>query len=120
MTYTGKERRRMNKSLLVAIGAGIFVLIVISTASLVIADRATTTANRSEDGFCIAVKLVEDGAVADAAVANSPGVSPTVKRIRTQQYKASIAFAFRLRDLGFHCDPPSRKVIQLVTRKASR
>lgn len=121
MSYDGpdrrkQDRRKVSKSLVVALAAVMFILIVISTASLVIADRATTTANRSEDGFCIAVKLIEDGAVSDAKVAASPGISPDVKKIRTVQYKASLAFALRLRHLGFHCSPPSQEVIQLVRK----
>lgn len=110
------ERRHSHKAILVAFWAVIFICVVISTVSLVIADRATTTANRSENGFCIAVRLIEDGAVSDAAIANSPGVSPDVRRIRTGQYKASLAFALKLRHLGFHCPPPSPSVINLVRK----
>lgn len=112
-----------HKAILAAFWAVIFICVVISSVSIFIASdatstakKATATADRSEDGFCIAVKLIEDGAVSDAAIANSPGVSPDVRRIRTGQYKASLAFALKLRHLGFRCPPPSPAVINLVRK----
>lgn len=116
MTYHGTERRRTNRGVVAAIGALVLALIVLSTWGLFVAQHATTIANRSEDGFCIAVRLIEDGAVSDAKIANSAGVSADVKQIRTQQYRASLAFALRLRHLGFRCGPPSPEVSQLVRK----
>jgi hypothetical protein len=113
--YQGGERRRNhNRAILIAFWAVVGICAVISGASIVVADRATTTANRSESGFCIAVHLIEQGAVGDAKIAKSPTVPPEVRRVRTQQYTGSLRFALQLRQLGFHCRPPTPDVINLV------
>lgn len=116
--YMGPERRQAHRKWVVIFWAVIFIAVVISSGALIVADRATKTANRSEAGFCIAIELIEGGAVSDARIANSPGVSADVKKIRTQQYKGSLFFALKLRHLHFHCRPPSPEVIKLVKRRA--
>jgi hypothetical protein len=113
-SYMGPERRESHKKWIYIFWAVIFVAVIISTSSIVVADRATNTANRSEDGFCIAIQLIEGGALSDARIANAPGVSAEVKRIRTQQYRGSIHFATQLRQLGFHCQPPQKEVRILI------
>jgi hypothetical protein len=112
--YMGVERRQEHRRLLAIFWSIIFIGVVISTSSLVVAYRATNVAHRSEKGFCIAIKLIESGALADAKVAHSRTTPPDVRKIRTQQYKGSIFFALQLRNQRFECPPPANDVVPLI------
>jgi hypothetical protein len=112
--YMGPERRKHSKIWLTIFWSVIFIAVVISSGSLIVANRATDVAHRSEKGFCIAISLIESGALADARVAHSPSTPRNIRKIRTEQYRGSIFFALQLRNQGFECQKPTNSVLKLI------
>lgn len=111
------ERRKSYKALIPLVIAIFTIAIVLSSVGLKIAYDATNTADRSEDGFCIAIKLIEDGALSDAKIAGSPQIPKDARDARRSQYLGALHFSKELRNLGFRCDPPQKAVIDLERRK---
>lgn len=92
-------------ALLTAFWAIIFISIVISSGALKIAYHAVATSDRAEHGFCIAIKLIEGGAVADAAIAANPKTTLETKAIREGTARGGLSYASELRSV-VHCDGP--------------
>lgn len=107
-------RHMTRKEWLFAFWAVVLVGAVISSGALIAARNANSTAKRSEKGFCIAIQLIESGAVADSAIANNPKTTPETKRIRTGTARGSLFFAAKLRSI-VHCQPPPEPVSMLYT-----
>lgn len=98
-------RHMTRKEWLFAFWAVVIIAVVVSTGALLSARSANSTAERSEKGFCIAIKLIESGAAADAAVADNPRTSDDIKNIRRKQAAGSLFFASQLRSI-VHCQAP--------------
>lgn len=92
-----------DKERLVVFWAIIIIALVVSVGALGAARRANDTATKSEHGFCIAIRTIETGAVADREVAENTTTEPGIKATRERQWRASIQFAAELRRQGYNC-----------------
>lgn len=108
-------RHMTRREWLIAFWAVVVMAAVVSSGALISAHKANNTAQRSEKGFCIAIKLIEGGAVADAEIANNPNTTPDTKRIRNGTARGSLSFASQLRDI-VHCDAPPPKIKDLYLK----
>lgn len=112
-------RHMTRKEWLIAFWAVVILAAIVSTGALVsarhandAADTANESAQRSEKGFCIAINLIESGAKADAAVADNPRTTKSIKNIRREQARGSLFFASQLRSI-VRCPQPDPSVKKL-------
>jgi hypothetical protein len=115
MTMSPIRNHVTHKQWLILFWAVVAIAVVVSTGALRAAHSAGQTAQRSEKGFCIAIQLIESGALADATVALNNKTQADIAKVRLGQARGSIHFASQLRSI-VHCPPPEPRVKKLYVR----